>query len=109
MALSAKSAYLSLLALAVVLEVIADILLKKWSINARWIFLVLGLAIYFIGTISWAYSLRFEYLSKSIVLFTLANLIAITLISSWYFHEQISLMNKMGIFIGIVSIILIES
>ncbi len=103
-----KYLFTILIAIAVILEVIADILLKKWSMSAHWPLFVIGIFIYFLGTVSWAYSLKYEHLSKAIVLFTLVNLIVITFAGVIFFDEQISRMNKIGILLGMLSIVMIE-
>lgn len=103
-----KLIFLGLIALAVALEVIGDVLFKKWSIDSKNVLLIFGLFIYFIGTIFWAISLKYEYLSKAISIFTVLNLIIIALVGVLYFKEDLSLINKIGIVLGISSVILIE-
>ena len=44
-----KFIFLVLIALAVSLEVVGDILFKKWSLDSRNVFLYVGLLIYFTG------------------------------------------------------------
>ena len=73
-----KLLFFGLIGLAVILEVIGDILFKKWSISSKNALLIVGLLIYFIGTIFWAVSLKYEYLSKAISVFTILNLIFAT-------------------------------
>jgi drug/metabolite transporter (DMT)-like permease len=69
--------------------------------------LVLGAAIYFVGTIFWAFSLKYETLSKAGVIFMLANIILITLAGTIIFKENLSLANKIGLALGMISIILV--
>jgi multidrug transporter EmrE-like cation transporter len=103
-----KYIFFALILLAVALEVIGDILFKKWSIESKNVLLAVGLLIYFIGTIFWAISLKYEMLSKAISVFTILNLVAIVLVGVIMFKENLSLVNKVGIGLGILSIILIE-
>jgi len=103
-----KLIFFGLVALAVVLEVAGDIFFKKWSIDSRNILLYAGLLIYFIGSVFWAVSLKYEYLSKAISVFTILNLIIVILVGVLYFQEELSLINKVGIGLGILSVILIE-
>ena len=106
--ISSKFIFLILIALAVGLEVFADIFFKKWSMGSKNIILYLGLLFYFIGTIFWAISLKYEYLSRAVSIFTIINLIAVALVGLVYFKEDLSLINKSGILLGIISIALIE-
>ena len=103
-----KLIFFSLIFLAVILEVVGDVFFKKYSINNKNILLIAGLLIYFIGTIFWAFSLKYEYLSKAISIFTIINLIIVVLVGVIYFKENLSLLNKFGIILGILSMILIE-
>lgn len=99
---------LALIFLAVVFEVVADILFKKWSIDSRNFLFAAGMLIYFVGTLFWAISLKYEYLSKAISVFTILNLVVLVLVGAIIFKEDLSLVNKVGIGLGVVSIILIE-
>lgn len=103
-----KIIFFILILLAVIIEVVADILLKKWAIANKNLFLILGLIIYFIGTIFWAFSLKYEFLSKAGVVFTILNLILIVLAGVFLFGDKLSITNKLGILLGMISIILIE-
>jgi len=103
-----KFIFFGLIILAVAFEIIGDILFKKWSIENKSILLYIGLLIYFIGTIFWAFSLKYEYLSTAISVFMIINLVVIVLVGVLYFKEDLSLINKFGIGLGILSVILIE-
>ncbi|MBI5913117.1 EamA family transporter [Candidatus Azambacteria bacterium] len=107
-ALIAKYIFLLLITLAVALEVFSDVLFKKWAIENRSYLLVLGLVIYMIGTTFWAYSLRYGHLSKAISIFAVLNLIILVLVGVLFFKEDLSVINKVGIALGVISVILIE-
>ena len=108
MALPSKWIFFGLVIVAVAFELIADLLFKKWAEENKLLLLGIGLALYLVGTLFWAYSLRDEQLSKAIVVFTLMNLIGGVLIGVLYFHEELTLLQKTGIGMGIVSVLLIE-
>jgi multidrug transporter EmrE-like cation transporter len=105
---SATALFTSYILLGVVLEAIGDVVLKKWAMAQQNILLVSGLLLYFIGAIFWAFSLKYELLSKSISIFTILNLIVVALLGVFLFQEKLTLVNKAGILLGIVSVILIE-
>ena len=67
-----------------------------------------GLSLYIVGTTFWAYSLKYGHLSKAISIFAILNLIILVLIGVFVFKEDLSLTNKIGIILGIISVILIE-
>jgi multidrug transporter EmrE-like cation transporter len=97
-----------LLFFAVFFEVLADIAFKYWSVNLRQVFLWGGLVLYSAGTVLWAFSLQHEYLSKAATIFTVLNLVAVVLAGALVFGEHLSLVNKIGILLGVMSIILIQ-
>jgi len=93
---------------AVIFEVIADTLFKSWSLGGRNVFFWCGIGMYTIGTFVWAYSLKFEFLSKAISIFTILNLIAVVLIGMLYFKENLTIANKIGIVLGVASVVLLQ-
>lgn len=106
--LNSQILFFVLIIAATALEILADIFFKQWAdLNRTWL-LILGLALYSAGTVFWAFSLRQETLSRAISIFTLTNLIIITLVGVYFFKEDLSLLNKVGILLGIASIVLIE-
>ena len=107
--LTPKYIALLLIAVAVIFELVGDIFIKKWAIESRSILLLVGFAIYTIGTVFWVFSLKYELLSKAISVFTILNLVLIVLAGVFIFKEDLSLINKIGIGIGAISILLIEA
>ncbi len=107
-AMPTRVTFLILIALAVAFEVVADVLFKKWAMGNRALLLAAGLGLYFIGTIFWAISLRHDLLSRAITVFTVANLIAVVLVGVLVFGEQLTTIQKAGIGLGILSVLLLE-
>lgn len=68
----------------------------------------MGVALYTVGTVAWVFSLKYEFLSKAISIFTILNLIAVIAVGILFFHEQVPLINKIGIALGVVSVILMQ-
>ena len=98
--------FLGVILLAIAFEVAADILFKKWSLDGRNTLLLIGIGLYTIGTIGWAFSLKFESLSKAVSVFMVLNLIAVILAGYFIFKEEVSLVNGAGIILGVVSVVL---
>jgi multidrug transporter EmrE-like cation transporter len=103
-----KIIFFALIAIAVALEIFGDFLFKKWSIGSENTLLYIGLATYFAGSVFWAFSLRYENLSKAISVFTILNLVIVALVGVMYFKEDLSLINKVGMAIGVLSVIMVE-
>lgn len=104
-----KKYFLLIVLAAVVLEVIADILFKKWSLGGKGVFIAAGMVLYTLGTVIWAYSLKFEMLSKAISVFTILNLVLVAVAGLVIFKEDLSLTNKIGFALGLAGVILIEA
>ncbi len=85
-------------------EAAADVLFKFWTIDNKILWLAIGIILYGIGTAVWAYSLKFEPLSKGIDIFTILNLIFVILAGLILFGEKLSLYSKVGIVLGVVSV-----
>ena len=103
-----KYAFFYLVGAAVIFEIVADVLFKYWSIDARSIFLWAGVALYGLSTIIWANSLRFEMLSKAITIFTVLNLVIVVLAGVVLFNENLTIVNKIGILLGVLSVVLVQ-
>lgn len=100
--------FLILIGSAIAFEVAADILFKFSFIQNKSIYIWAGVALYTVGTIAWAFSLKYEYLSKAISIFTVLNFIAVIAAGALIFHEQVPLINKVGIGLGVVSVVLMQ-
>ncbi len=94
--------------LSVALEVTGDVFFKKWAGGEKPVILWIGFTIYALGALVWAYSLRYESLSKAIAVFTISNLLVVSLIGTTFFNESISITARIGIAVGVLSILLIE-
>lgn len=106
--LGLKSLFLVLVSVAAICEALGDVILKKWALEGKSIVFFIGLAVYFIATLVWAFSLKYQFLSKAISVVTILNLIIVVLVGVLYFKEDLSIVNKAGIALGIISVILIE-
>lgn len=103
-----KTIFFILVVIAAVLEASGDVILKKWALDGKNFFFIFGLAVYFMATVIWAFSLKYEFLAKAISIITILNLIIVVLVGVLYFKEDLSVINKIGIVAGIISVILIQ-
>lgn len=103
-----QTLFLVLVSIAAFFEAAGDIVLKKWSQESRNEIFMLWLLLYIIGIVIWGISLKYEFLSKAISVMTIINLIIVVLVWVLYFQDNLSIVNKVGIILGIISVILIE-
>jgi len=100
---------LILVIIGAAIEVFADIFFKIWSDGKGGNYLIVtGVILYLIGTGCWVTSLKYETFTRSGVVFLLLNIILLSLTGLFFFKEDISTINKIGIILGIVSIIMVE-
>ncbi|MEN9647204.1 MAG: Small Multidrug Resistance protein [Candidatus Parcubacteria bacterium] len=103
-----KGTFLLFVSGAVLLEVIADVLFKYSVVQNKNSFWLAGIVLYIIGTAIWALLLRYEQLSKAIVIFAVLNIILVVLAGVFIFNESLTTMQKVGIVLGIMSVMLLE-
>lgn len=94
--------YWALLLMGTVFEIVGDVFFKKSHYG-------MGFGMYLVGTIFWAFSLRYDDLSSAIIVFTLLNVIGAVLMSHFYLGETIALKQVIGIGLAIGAIVLIET
>lgn len=99
---------LILIIVGALIEVIADIFFKLWNDKGNTYLIVLGVILYLIGTAFWVLSLRYDTFTKSGAIFLLINIIFLSLAGVFFFKDGLSLINKIGIFLGMISIIMVE-
>jgi multidrug transporter EmrE-like cation transporter len=100
--------FLVLIIIAVTFESLADVSFKLSYVQDKNMWLWSGLVLYTISTIIWALSLKYEFLSKAVAIYTILNLIAVILIGVFFFDESMSTISKIGLGMGIVSVILMQ-
>lgn len=99
---------LILVFIGAVIEVFADIAFKWWNDRNEIHLIIVGVILYLTGTAFWVASLRYESFTKSGTVFLLLNIILLTMAGLLLFKDNISDINRLGIILGIISIIMIE-
>jgi len=87
---------------------IGDIVMKKWVLSNSLGTFILGLSIYLIGLVFLAFSFKFKNIAVASTIFVIFNVVTLSLVSFFYFKEVISPLQILGIFIGIIAIIVLE-
>lgn len=99
---------LVLIFIGAIIEVFADIAFKWWNDKNEIHLIIIGVILYLTGTAFWVLSLKYESFTKSGTVFLLLNIILLTITGLLLFKDNISNINRLGIIIGIISIIMIE-
>jgi len=103
-----KIGFFFIMLLAVSFEVFGDYFFKKWALSEDVGILNIGLFMYFVGSVFWATSLRYETLSRAILVFLLLSLIMTTALGVFIFREELTLANKFGLALAVLALILVE-
>jgi multidrug transporter EmrE-like cation transporter len=87
---------------------LGDMFMKQWSINNNWISFSLGMIIWVIGLVFLAFSFKSKNIAVASLIFSLSNVIFLTLISWLYYKEPLTTYQIIGIFLGLNAIIFLE-
>ena len=85
-----------------------DIVLKEWVVKSHSTFYVLGLALYFVSMNLLAQSYKYEDVAVASMVMVIFNIATLTLVGYFFFHENITVYELTGIFLGAISVALLE-
>jgi multidrug transporter EmrE-like cation transporter len=97
-----------LLFFVILIELMADVLAKEWSLHDRWFFSFGAIACYIACNVIWLYSLRYGAgLTRGASIFSIATMSTATLVGILVFKEPFTLRILLGIVLGGIAIALI--
>jgi len=82
--------------------------MKKWVVTNNYWFYAIGMVIYLVGLNFLAQSYKFKNIAVASVIFVIFNVVTLSLVSWFYFKETLSLLQIIGICLGIVAVVLLE-
>ena len=103
-----KYFFILLVIVVSILEVAGDILFKEWTLKNNKYFLILGIIAYLVATTFWAFSLKFQNLSKAVVIFGVLTVIIGVLVGVFLYKEPLTTLNIIGVILGLAAIFLLE-
>ena len=87
---------------------IGDLVMKKWVGNSSPLLYVIGLFFYLIGMVFLSQSFKLKNIAVASLMMVLFNIFTL-LIASWFFYqEKLSVVQMIGIFLGLVSVVILE-
>jgi drug/metabolite transporter (DMT)-like permease len=95
--------------ITLIFDILGDFMAKKWGMENKAIFLYLLIFFYSVSGVLWGLSLRYGELSKGTMIINLLNVFIMIIIGVVVFKEDLTLPNKIGIALGLVSIYLIQT
>lgn len=87
---------------------VGDIVLKKWVTTSYNLFYFLGIFLYFISMNFLAQSYKYEDVAIASMMMIIFNITTLTLVGYFVFKENITVYEIAGIFLGMISLFLLE-
>ncbi|GAB0174591.1 MAG: hypothetical protein HHAS10_04700 [Candidatus Altimarinota bacterium] len=87
---------------------IGDIFMKKWATHDKYIFYGIGFVFYIIGIILFSLTLKGKNLGVANTILVTSNIVFLALVSYFYFHEKLSLLQLIGLGLSIIGVIFLE-
>jgi len=87
---------------------IGDIFMKEWTHSNNWTTFFIGLFTWCIGLVFLAFSFKYKNIGIASLIFTLSNVITLTLFSWLYYKEALTLYQIIGMILGVISVIFLE-
>jgi multidrug transporter EmrE-like cation transporter len=91
-----------------VILTIGDVFMKQWSSNNSWLTFAIGLLTWSVGLVFLAFSFKYKNIAVASLIFSLSNVIFLTLLSWLYYKETLTTYQIIGMLIGIVAVIFLE-
>lgn len=96
------------LALLILFELIADVFAKEWSLRGSFLRAFGAIAAYMLANVFWLFALKNgSGLAKGAVIFSVASALVATLLGLLIYREEMDRIQILGIFFGLISIVLI--
>jgi multidrug transporter EmrE-like cation transporter len=85
-----------------------DIVMKKWVSNHNALFFMIGLAIYLCGLVFLVHSYKYKNIAVASTMFVIFNVVTLSFVSWFYFKEGLSVLQMIGIIMGLGAVVVLE-
>lgn len=94
--------------LLILFELVADIFAKQWSVSGRPHIWLVAIVAYCLANFFWLFALKNGVgLGRGAVMFSLVSEALAIIVGLYFFKEHITLMQGVGILLGVVSLVLL--
>jgi multidrug transporter EmrE-like cation transporter len=94
----------------IVLDVVGDVFTKRFAIEGRWIHAIAAIVLFVVSAVAWLATLRLGVaLSRVVVLYAVAALIAGTFVGIVVFGEHAGRLKFVGILLGVAAVICLST
>ena len=87
---------------------VGDILFKFYAESQRFPLYAFGIFTYVIGLLFLVQTFKTENIATASAIFVIANILTLLAVSHFYFHEQISVLQTVGLILAIIAIFFLE-
>ena len=87
---------------------IGDIFMKQWTYSNNWTTFIIGLLTWCIGLVFLAFSFKYKNIAVGSLIFSVSNVIFLTIFSWLYYKEALTINQIIGIILGIIAVIFLE-
>ena len=87
---------------------VGDIFMKQWSLNDNWLTFLTGMGVWIIGLVCLAFSFKTKNIAVASLIFSLSNVILLTLVSWLYYKEPLTTTQIIGMVLGTSAVIFLE-
>jgi multidrug transporter EmrE-like cation transporter len=87
---------------------IGDVFMKQWTFNNSLLTFAIGLLTWCIGLVFLALSFKYKNIAVASLIFSISNVIFLTLLSWMYYKETLTTYQIIGMLIGIVAVVFLE-
>jgi multidrug transporter EmrE-like cation transporter len=91
-----------------IIVTVGDIIFKFWAEQQSAYLFVAGILVYLTGTLFLIQSFRTTNIAVASMIFIIFNIIALTLVSWFYFDEKLSTLQLVGLVLALGSVALLE-
>ncbi len=96
------------LSLLIIFEIVADIFAKEYSLQNKWIFWAAAILSYVVANAFWLWAIKGgSGLARGAVIFSVASAVLAIIIGWYFYHEDLSTRQIIGLAVGVVSLALI--
>ena len=87
---------------------VGDIIFKFYFVKSKPSLYIIGLITYLIGLVFLVKTFKTENIATSSAIFVIANIVTLIIVSHFYFGEDLSPLQTIGIIIAIIAIFFLE-
>lgn len=87
---------------------IGDIFMKQWATDNNWYTFTYGMLTWIVALFCLAFSFKSKNIAIASLIFTISNVIFLTLLSWLYYKEPLTTVQVIGMALGIFAIVFLE-